>query len=84
LNKNTNFYKYLAVIANKQAALDAGYFWAVAQAKIVKEGSAVLFGSNEATPILYTDPASTSQKQEDSPVDASESLELIKSFTFLN
>lgn len=56
-----NFYKYLAVIANKQDAMDAGYFWAVAQAKIVKEGSAVLFGSNEATPILYTDPGSTSQ-----------------------
>lgn len=53
-----NFYKYLAVIANKQDAMDAGYFWAVAQAKIVKEGSAVLFGSNSATPILDIEPKS--------------------------
>jgi hypothetical protein len=67
-----NFYKYLAVIANKQDAMDAGYFWAVAQAKIVKEGSAVLFGSNEATPILYTDPGSTSQdNNKEEPAESS-------------
>lgn len=59
-----NFYKHLAVIANKQDAMDAGYFWAVSQAKIVKEGSAVLFGSNEATPILYTDPAGAGQEEQ--------------------
>jgi hypothetical protein len=64
-----NFYKYLPVIANKQTALDAGYFWAISEAKIVKEGSAVLFGSNEATPILYADPADAGQKEQQSPVD---------------
>lgn len=57
-----NFYKYLAVIANKDDAIEAGYFWAVTEASIEKEGSAVLFGSNEATPILYSDPGSTSQE----------------------
>lgn len=57
-----NFYKYLAVIANKQDAMDAGYFWAIPQAKIVKEGSACLYGANDATPILYADPANTSQQ----------------------
>lgn len=51
-----NFYKYLAVIANKQDAMDAGYFWAVSAAKIIKEGSAVLFGSNSATPVLDIEP----------------------------
>lgn len=56
-----NFYKYLAVIANKDDAIEAGYFWAITEASIEKEGSAVLFGSNEATPILYSDPGSTSQ-----------------------
>lgn len=56
-----NFYKYLALIANKDDAMEAGYFWAIGQAKIVKEGSAVLYGSNPITPILYSDPGSTSQ-----------------------
>jgi hypothetical protein len=69
--EKANFYKYLPVIANKQAALDAGYFWAISEAKIVKEGSAVLFGSNEATPILYQDPADAGQKQQPNPPDSS-------------
>jgi hypothetical protein len=63
--ENANFYKYLPFIANKQDVLDDGYYWLVEQAAIEKEGSAVLFGSNDATPILYeepkTDPGSTSQ-----------------------
>lgn len=67
-----NFYKYLAVIANKQDAMDAGYFWAIPQAKIVKEGSACLFGANDATPILYSDPANTSQKNDPDPSDDNE------------
>ena len=57
-----NFTKYYPRIANGEKALEAGYFWAVQEAKIVKEGSAVLFGSNDATPILYTDPSKDSQK----------------------
>lgn len=63
--ENANFYKYLPKIANKDKALDIGYYWAIQQAAIEKEGSAVLFGSNDATPILYeapkSDPARTSQ-----------------------
>jgi hypothetical protein len=71
--EKANFDKYLAIIANKQDAEDAGYFWAIAEAKIVKEGSAVLFGANDATPILYTDPADAGQKQKEqvSPEDSS-------------
>jgi hypothetical protein len=65
-----NFHKYLPLIANKQDAIDAGYYWAIPQAKIVKEGSACLFGSNEATPILYADPANTSQKLNDPSDDS--------------
>lgn len=73
-----NFYKYLPVIANKQDAIDAGYFWAITEAKIYKEGSAVLFGSNESTPILYSDPAQAGQnnKQEHAP---QESRQVVKS-----
>lgn len=41
--------KYFDEIANKDEALEAGYFWAVTEAKII-EGSAVKRGSNWATP----------------------------------
>lgn len=72
-----NFYKYLAVIANKDDAMDRGYFWAVTEAAIHKEGSAVLFGSNEATPILYTDPQSSSQddNKSDPPLSSHKTTE---------
>lgn len=72
VQEKANFDKYLPIIGNKQDAIEQGYFWAIPEAKIVKEGSAVLFGSNEATPILYTDPADAGQKQEQqSPQDSS-------------
>lgn len=45
--------KYYPVIANKELADERGYFWAVTEAKIV-EGSAVVMGSNSATPTLET------------------------------
>lgn len=65
--ENDNFWKYVSEIANKEDVLESGYFWLVEQAAIEKEGSAVLFGSNDATPILYSeiDPAKSSQKQEE-------------------
>lgn len=43
--------KYYPYVANKDRADDAGYFWAVKQAKAI-EGSAVVIGSNTATPTL--------------------------------
>lgn len=43
--------KYIDQIANKEAAMDQGYFWAVAEAQVI-EGSAVLRGSNYATPTI--------------------------------
>lgn len=76
-----NFYKYLAVIANKEDAMEQGFFWAVTEAKIYKEGSAVLFGSNEATPILYSDPQSSSQESKIDPLVSSQEKK-IKSSTF--
>lgn len=45
-----------------QEALNEDYFWAVHEAKIYMEGSAVLFGSNEATPVLYTEPKQADKK----------------------
>lgn len=41
--------KYIDEIANKEEVLEVGYFWAVTEAKVI-EGSAVVKGSNWATP----------------------------------
>ena len=41
--------KYISDVANTKDAEDQGYFWAVTEAKII-EGSAVVKGSNVATP----------------------------------
>ena len=43
--------KYINEIVNKEVAEEQGYFWAVSEAKIV-EGSAVVKGSNHATPTI--------------------------------
>ena len=43
--------KYYNVIANKEVADERGYFWVVSEAKII-EGSAVVMGSNSATPTI--------------------------------
>lgn len=43
--------KYINDIANKEEAEEYGYFWVVKEAKL-REGSAVLFGSNPITPTL--------------------------------
>jgi len=43
--------EFYPVIANKETADERGYFWVVKEAKII-EGSAVVMGSNSATPTL--------------------------------
>jgi len=40
-------------IANKEEVEKDGYFFGVHEAKILKEGSLVLLGSNSVTPVLY-------------------------------
>lgn len=42
-------------IANRDAVKELGYFWGVEEAKIFKEGSMVILGSNDATPIQQKD-----------------------------
>lgn len=56
--------KYYPMIANKSDVDEAGYFWAVLEAKAV-EGSAVPIGSNRATPTLDTknEPAPTTHDE---------------------
>lgn len=43
--------EFYPIIANKENADERGYFWVVKEAKII-EGSAVVMGSNSATPTL--------------------------------
>lgn len=47
--EKTNWDKYIEHVANKSDAEALGFFWAVTEAKLI-EGSAVLMGSNWATP----------------------------------
>lgn len=62
---------YIDLIVNKEAAIEQGYFFAVSEAKIVREGSMVLFGSNDATPII----GKTETKEEDLDEEEIEDLE---------
>lgn len=80
--ERVNFYKYLPDIANKDDILNEGYYWAITEAKIYLEGSAVLRGSNPKTPILTTDPSKQgSQKDEDDPTTVSQPIQQkVKSF----
>jgi len=43
--------EFYPIVANKETADERGYFWVVKEAKII-EGSAVVMGSNSATPTL--------------------------------
>ena len=50
--EKSNWDKYYKMVANKEDADLAGYFWAVTELKIRDEGSMVVKGSNDATPLL--------------------------------
>lgn len=68
------------VIANKDLAMERGYFWGVEEAKISKEGSMVIFGSNDATPIQYAEAANKGTLDNEPPVGTQPSK---KSITFI-
>lgn len=63
--ENETWDKYIGLIANKEEAEEDGMFWAVTQAK-VKEGSAVLYGSNSATPTIYSEDKNAENESEQS------------------
>jgi hypothetical protein len=44
---------HIDLIANKDKTIEQGYFFGVEEARIYKEGSMVLLGSNDATEIIY-------------------------------
>lgn len=57
--------KYYPKIANKEDVDEYGFFWAVIEQQI-REGSAVVFGSNFATPTMSVEPVSDTSTKEDS------------------
>lgn len=65
---------YYPMIANKEDADKEGFFFAILEAKIFKEGSMVLAGSNDITPTLYdfeppNKALNTTEPQEGSTLD---------------
>ena len=64
--------EYYPTIANKELADEKGYFWAVTEAKII-EGSAVVMGSNSATPTLSNKEIEPLEDtQEDEPTEVTQ------------
>lgn len=51
------------LIVNSEKVKENGYFWAIDEASIEKEGSLCLFGSNSATPIIYEAVENTSKQE---------------------
>lgn len=75
-----NWDKYIKEVVNQQDAIDLGYFWAVTEAKVI-EGSAVLRGSNYATPTLSV---TTTQNIEADTITSSSKAEPLKSTQPIN
>lgn len=73
--------KYYPIIANKDLADEKGYFWAVTEAKII-EGSAVVMGSNSATPTLENKEEIEPSKDtlDNEPTEVTQKEEQLKEF----
>lgn len=69
--------KYYPNIANKELADQKGYFWAVTEAKII-EGSAVVMGSNSATPTLENKQAEQSLEIKEPTIEVTQEITTIK------
>ncbi len=50
-SEKENWDKYYSQVVNKELVDQKGFFWAVTEAKVI-EGSAVVKGSNECTPVM--------------------------------
>lgn len=64
--------KYISEVANREEAEEKGYFWVVKEAKL-KEGSAVLFGSNPITPTLEV------EESKNQPLKDTDKIEVVES-----
>lgn len=74
--EKTNYDNYSHLVANKVDLEERGYFWAVSEAKIKKEGSMVLFGSNSATHIIYHNEAAASTSDKVEPQESTQKEQL--------
>jgi hypothetical protein len=72
------------LIANKDIVEQNRYFWAVDEAKIFKEGSMVIAGSNDATPIIYGDSAKSTSSEEFDSAEATRQLKIKAENAFYN
>lgn len=70
--------KYYNEIANKEVADEQGYFWAVTEAKII-EGSAVVRGSNYATPTISVEAVKDTPTEQTEPSIDTQAFEQLKS-----
>lgn len=66
IEEKENWDQYYSEIVNKEKADEQGYFWAVAEGKVI-EGSAVVRGSNHVTPTLEikSEPGNHSDKDQE-------------------
>jgi hypothetical protein len=78
-DEKANWDKYYPIVVNKEVAEEEGYFFAVTEAKII-EGSAVLRGSNSATPTLIVEPSTADTQQQ----QAAKALEKKRKEFFIN
>lgn len=66
--------KYYPMIANKEKADETGYFWYVLEAKVM-EGSAVVLGSNFATPTISTETKDQPEKSTEKTIEPEQSTQ---------
>jgi hypothetical protein len=66
--EKANWDTYSPFVVNKEEAEENGYFWAVTDAKIYKEGSMVLAGSNDITPLLQKEIEAVEDTSKDEPL----------------
>jgi hypothetical protein len=72
-DKFKNWNTYFPNVINKDVAVESGYFFAVTEVKLL-EVSAVLWGSNELTPVLSTTPIV--ETDEETQKQAAKALEI--------
>ena len=83
--EKANWDKYISEVASKEEVEERGYFWAVTEAKMI-EGSAVVRGSNYATPTISVkenieEPAVATPKEN---TDTAVNLDTVDKETFRN
>lgn len=82
----SNYLKYSQEVVNKEKLDELGFFWAVIEAKIEKEGSTLLFGSNDITPYMgiETTPSEPPFGTHKEPIEVFDVSVAIKKVNFFN